>query len=111
MDLVSFRKSGDSRETFYSDILLKLFQCGLEEILQRIFLFLDPRTLKNCKVTCKQWREFIDRRIWKSPSARKVLHQRLVSNWKNPNLVKNIDKILIEHRVDKIDCDSEVMEL
>ena len=68
-----------------SDILPKLFELGYEEIIQNIFLHLDPKSLKNCKTTCQMWREFIDRRIWGSLSSKKHLQKILATNWKHGN--------------------------
>ena len=48
-------------------VVPELFSNELEEILLKIFLFLDPKSLKNSKLTCSQWKKFIDRRIWGSP--------------------------------------------
>ena len=50
-------------------VLPRLFSKGLEEILQKIFLYLDPKSLKNSKQTCNQWREFIDRISQQLPSS------------------------------------------
>ena len=69
-------------------IIENLFDLGLEEVLQKIFLFLDPKSLKNCKSSCSQWREFIERRIWKSKSARQQLHHKLISGWKHETPVR-----------------------
>ena len=69
-------------------IIENLFDLGLEEVLQKVFLYLDPKSLKNCKITCSQWREFIDRRIWKSKSAKHQLHHKLNSGWKSEEPVR-----------------------
>ena len=69
-------------------IIENLFDLGLEEVLQKIFLCLDPKSLKNCKSSCSQWREFIGRRIWKSKSARQQLHHKLNSGWKHETPVR-----------------------
>ena len=85
-----------------------LFSKELEEILQKIFLFLDPKSLKNSKLTCSRWREFIERRIWRSPSARKVLQRRLYSNWKNEDQVE-VSKIRLDFYPNIVVCDNAVM--
>ena len=64
-------------------VIQNLFSFGLEEIIQKIFLNLDPKSLKNAKLTCTQWREFIDRRIWGSKYARGMLFDELILNWKS----------------------------
>ena len=88
----------------------KLFSMGLEEIIQNIFLHLDPKSLKNSKLTCTQWKEFIDRRIWRSPAAKKILHARLLSNWKDEDEsgVK-ISKFKLEDYVASLNCDGQVI--
>ena len=96
-------------------VILKLFERGqaYTPLLQKIFLYLDPKSLKNCKLTCSKWKEFIDREIWKSISAKKVLYRRLMSNWKDENFV-TVNKINLEHRLLYIKgtgfaCDENVM--
>ena len=81
-------------------VILKLFEReqAYTPLLQKIFLYLDPKSLKTCKLTGSQWKEFIDREIWKSISAKKVLYRRLMSNWKDENFV-TVNKINLEHRV------------
>ena len=69
-------------------IIENLFDLGLEEVLQKVFLYLDPKSLKNCKITCSQWREFIDRRLWNSKSAKHQLHHKLDSGWKRETPVR-----------------------
>ena len=70
----------------------ELFALELEEIILNIFLFLDPMTLKNLKGTCKDFQEFIDRRIWKSKSGKMEMEWKLISQWKNeePEVFQNV---------------------
>ena len=72
----------DNQDVNVTVIIENLFDLGLEEVLQKVFLYLDPKSLKNCKSTCSQWREFIHRRIWNSKSAKHQLHHKLNSGWK-----------------------------
>ena len=90
--------------------ITNLFNCGLEEILQKIFLFLDPKSLKNSKSTCVQWRDFIDNRIWysRSDSVKRQLHNKLKSNWKSEEPVKMINKML-PSRIDHLLLDIQVI--
>ena len=90
------------------NVVPELFSKELEEILQKIFLFLDPKSLKNSKLTCSRWREFIDTRIWRSPSARNVLHGRLSANWKNGDQVK-VSKVRLDFYPSIAVCDDAVM--
>ena len=50
--------SGSTSDDF---VLIKLFESGQAyvSILQKIFLYLDAKSLKHCKLTCSQWKEFI----------------------------------------------------
>ena len=89
-------------------VVPELFSNELEEILLKIFLFLDPKSLKNSKLACSQWRKFIDRRIWASPTAMKVLHRRLISNWMNEDQVK-VSKIILNFYPTIAVCDDAVM--
>ena len=73
-------------------IIENLFDLGLEEVLQKIFLCLDPKSLKNCKSSCSQWGEFIERRIWKSKSARQQLHHKLNYGWKHETPVRQVQR-------------------
>ena len=95
-------------------VILKLFERGQAHtpLLQKIFLYLDPRSLKNCKLTCSQWNDFIDREIWKSISAKKVLCSKLLSNWKDDFVT--VRKISLEHKAcnsegTEVACDENVM--
>ena len=90
------------------NVVPELFSKELEEILQKIFLFLDPKSLKNSKLTCSWWREFIDTRISRSPSARNVLHGRLSANWKNGDQVK-VSKVRLDFYPSIAVCDDAVM--
>ena len=85
-------------------IIEELFTLGLEEIVQKIFLYLDPKrcwchtlavccqgifvSLKQCKRSCTLWREFIERRVWGSKSARRELHRKLVNRWRSEEPVR-----------------------
>ena len=64
------------------NLIQNLFDFGLEEIIQQIFLYLDSKSLKNAKLTSTQWREFIDRRLWGSKYARGQLYNELILKWK-----------------------------
>ena len=94
-----------------NSILQNLFYLDLEEIIQKIFLFLDSKSLKNAKQTCVLWKEFIDRRIWKSKSARGHLYNELIYKWKNEDSVKVWDKDLSEYGmyISFVVCDMQVI--
>jgi len=98
----------DNQDVNVNVIIVNLFDLGLEEVLQKVFLYLDPKSLKNCKSTCSQWREFIHRRIWNSKSAKHQLHHKLNSGWKCEAPVRMINKVLHDY-VHYLVCDSEVI--
>ena len=87
----------------------KLFSMGLEKIIQNIFLHLDPKSLKNSKLTCNQWKEFIDQRIWRNQTTKKILYARLLSNWKDEdgNGVK-ITNFRVGGHVDELQAQSKI---
>jgi len=64
------------------DIMNKLFELDLDEIIQRVFLSLDPLSLKNCRCVCSEWSEFIQKRLWGSRPAKTQLKKRLINQWK-----------------------------
>ena len=93
-------------------VMPRLFSRGLEEILQSIFLYLDPKSLKNSKLTCSEWMEFIDRRVWGSIKAKKVLYRRLISNWRREDPVRTVNiKLNQSERKDGIICKNKVIFL
>ena len=60
----------------------RLFELDLDEIIQKIFLNLDPLSLKSCKCVSNEWSHFIQRRLWGSKPARKQLLTRKINQWK-----------------------------
>ena len=60
-----------------------LFQKDLTNILQKIFLYLDPHTLHSSRQVCQQWNTFILSSVWGSRSGINSLKRRLHYNWLN----------------------------
>jgi len=87
-------------------ILQELFARELEHIIETIFLFLDPKSLKNSKSTCIQWKEFIDRRIWKSKTGKEELNRKLIFQWKSEKPEK-CGYLMFPSPVHKIVCDNK----
>ena len=67
--------------TQYSDMISTFFAWDLDEVLQRIFLHLDPYSLKSSQQVSKQWNNFIKNRIWRSFSGRESILRRLKSQY------------------------------
>ena len=63
------------------DIVSSLFLFDLDEALQKIFLNLDPKSLKSCRMVNKQWNDFIVSRIWRSPRGKLILQERALDNF------------------------------
>ena len=88
-------------------ILNRLFDLDLDEILQKIFLFLDPFSLKNCRCVCHLWNDFITKRVWHSPVGRRQLQNRLIYQWKHSEPLKT------EYRTDRLTnflvCDDRII--
>eukprot|EP00092_Neocalanus_flemingeri_P108894 GFUD01139879.1.p1 GENE.GFUD01139879.1~~GFUD01139879.1.p1 ORF type:complete len:172 (-),score=43.30 GFUD01139879.1:129-644(-) len=76
-----------SLQTSYPDIFKQLFAFNLDEFLQGMFLYLDPASLKNCQCVSKEWKSYIERRLWNSRVARKKLKTRLNLLWKNGSFI------------------------
>ena len=60
-----------------------LFQRNCTEILQRIFLYLDPASLHKSRQVCPQWNSFILSSVWGSKPELRTLQRRLHHNWLN----------------------------
>ena len=71
-----------------------LFQKNCTEILLKIFLYLDPRSLHRSRQVCQQWNTFILSSVWGSRSGFNTLQRRLHYNWLNtdPKLL-NVENI------------------
>ena len=69
-------------EDMECDIMNRLFDLDLDELIQKIFLSLDPLSLKSSKCVSSEWFHFIQNRLWSSKPARKQLHNRLINQWK-----------------------------
>ena len=87
-------------------ILQELFARELEHIIETIFLFLDPKSLKNSKSTCIQWKEFIDRRIWKSKTGKEELNRKLIFQWKSEKPEK-VGYLMLPDYVHIVVCDNQ----
>merc|ERR1712223_1227002 len=91
-------------------ILNELFDRELEEVLLRIFLYLDPCSLKNSRLTCSMWNEFVFRRIWTSKTSRKCLTRRLERKRKSEEPTRLIHRRL-ESQVHFMACDESLVLL
>merc|ERR1719466_371928 len=65
------------------DIVSRLFLHDLDEVLQRLFLCLDPASLRAAKCVCQAWREFISVRVWGAAPARRQLAASLARAWRH----------------------------
>ena len=65
------------------DIVSSLFLIDIDEALQKIFLHLDPKSLKSCRLVNKQWNDFILSRLWRSPRGKMLLKERVFDNFFN----------------------------
>eukprot|EP00092_Neocalanus_flemingeri_P102780 GFUD01131478.1.p1 GENE.GFUD01131478.1~~GFUD01131478.1.p1 ORF type:complete len:420 (-),score=82.95 GFUD01131478.1:30-1289(-) len=95
-----------------SDILNRLFQMDLDEMIQKIFLYLDPLSLKNCKCVCLHWSEFIQKRLWNSKLGQKQLQNRLINQWKHSEpVISQYDRVAVEpgNEINFLVCDNEII--
>ena len=62
-------------------IIARLLERNCQELLQQIFLYLDPGSLHNSRQVCQQWNDFIRGSVWGSQRGRRSLQRRLHHNW------------------------------
>jgi len=86
-------------------VLLRMFNCDLDEALQLVFLSLDPVSLKNSRLVCKAWNSFIRRRVWGSPRARAGLRGRLLRHWRSASA--RVGMLTLCKEVYSMACDDE----
>ena len=82
----------------------KLFSHNFDEILQSVFLYLDPTSLKICRCVSREWNSFILHTVWKSRHGRRRLNTKLQHLWKHK--VCNFRTLAItKDTVYSLDCD------
>ena len=79
------------------DVISKAFLWDFDLFLQKVFLQLDPYSLRSCRQVrlqsessvrvqcpvevCREWNDFIITRLWSSPSGRRRIRKRLRHNY------------------------------
>ena len=86
------------------EIMRKLFESDLDQIIQNIFLNLDPLTLKSCRQVCSAWNSFIHLRLWSSKPAKHKLREMLTNQWRSSQPAITVYSLGIG-RVSSIVCD------
>ena len=62
---------------------LMLMDDGGQKFVADCLLLLSPEEIKNCRLVCKQWDEFIaGEGFWKSEGRKKELRQKLLQRWR-----------------------------
>ena len=85
-------------------VITRLFAADLDEILQNIFLQLDPVSLKACRSVCHQWNHFVKERVWGSIPARKILEVKLRRQWREADTkVRKVDN---QSNIYSLTCDN-----
>ena len=79
-------------------ILSQLMQldAGPQKFVVDCFLLLDPEELKACRLVCRTWSQFIQQEVWRNPSGRKRLRDKLVhrNRWKTADpLAKELGQV------------------
>ena len=64
-------------------LLCRLAARGQEEVLQAVFLLLEPRDLKACRCLSRGWNSFILERLWGSRGGRRRLETRARQMWRS----------------------------
>ena len=86
------------------EIMRKLFESDLDQIIQNIFLSLDPLTLKSCRQVCSAWNSFILLRLWGSKPVKHKLGAMLTNEWRSSQPATTVYSLGIG-RVSSIVCD------
>lgn len=89
------------------EIINWLFHSNLDEVLQTIFLQLDPVSLKTARCVCHQWNQFILERLWGSKPARNRLQARLNHRWITRPSVEIVDLFKTERTIYFLTCDDK----
>merc|ERR1712059_209517 len=89
------------------EIINWLFDSNLDEVLQTIFLQLDPVSLKTARCVCHQWNQFILERLWGSKPARNRLQARLNHRWITRPSVEIVDLFKTERTIYFLTCDDK----
>lgn len=61
-------------------IIAWMFEQDMDQCLQHVFLDLDPASLKASRMVCRQWNQFILKRVW--GAKRKVLLEQVQRKWR-----------------------------
>ena len=64
-------------------LLCRLAARGQEEVLQTVFLLLEPGDLKACRCLSSGWNSFILERLWGSRGGRRRLESRARQRWRS----------------------------
>ena len=62
-------------------ITARLFERNCQELLQEIFLYLDPESLHTARQVCQGWNDFIRESVWGSQRGHRALERKLHNNW------------------------------
>ena len=87
-------------------LLPAFFAKDLDELLQLVFLGLDPASLKASRLVCRAWHSFIRRRLWGCGKSRGRLEAKLRSRWRNGHPVVE-RRVRRSGKVYHISCDQE----
>jgi len=84
-----------------------MFLYNMDYFLQRMFLYLDPASLKTSRCVSRQWNCFIQGRIWNSKVGRRVLKEKMKQLWKTGSASVR-EFAITEHRsrdIEHLVCD------
>lgn len=76
------------------------------EIIQKIILLLDGKTIKNCKSINKEWYKIVDNLIWRSKFAFQTLEKKLENNWKTNNYTTKYKIITLDFQYPELVAES-----
>ena len=54
----------------------------------KVYLYLDGKSLHSCRQVCKEWNSYIQENIWNCQANRRQQEKRLRGNWLQGKYVK-----------------------
>ena len=90
------------------DIVSNLLAMDCEEALVAIFLSLDGASLDACSKVCKPWREFLEKRFWRSNKLRPALQAKLRWQWRMAKPLVTTKQIKDNAVAVDVECDDEL---
>lgn len=94
-------------------IVARLLERNCQELLQEIFLYLDPASLHISRQVCQRWNDFISQTVWGSQRGIRAQERRLHYSWltSEPRLfsVDYTDQMFFHHKKSSLALDNKYL--